>query len=214
MRRQTEHTKTQRETLESGEGMEQNAIKSVAFGGFDKQDVARYIEQISQETEKLREERDTLREQMEQLTQETAALREQVLELTDTRDRLMGEVERLTPMEADCARLKQEVANLRPAAEAHVMLREQVGAIECEARQRAAELEERAVDQMKKTTNLFREQYQLLMSTFETASAHMTAEMRKMEVSLAQLPRAMDQSGAELNRLAAVLEKAGKSDEN
>ena len=43
--------------------MEQYTIKSVAFGGFDKEDVARYIEQISQETEKLREERDALREQ-------------------------------------------------------------------------------------------------------------------------------------------------------
>ena len=32
--------------------MEQYAIKSVAFGGFDKEDVARYIEQISQETSK------------------------------------------------------------------------------------------------------------------------------------------------------------------
>ena len=47
--------------------MEQYAIKSVAFGGFDKEDVARYIEQISQETGKLREERDALREQAESL---------------------------------------------------------------------------------------------------------------------------------------------------
>ena len=53
--------------------MEQYAIKSVAFGGFDKEDVARYIEQISQETGKLREERDTLREQAESAAQEAAA---------------------------------------------------------------------------------------------------------------------------------------------
>ena len=31
--------------------MERSAIRSVAFGGFDKEDVARYIEQLSQETE-------------------------------------------------------------------------------------------------------------------------------------------------------------------
>ena len=42
--------------------MERSAIRSVAFGGFDKEDVARYIEQLSQETEKLREERDALQE--------------------------------------------------------------------------------------------------------------------------------------------------------
>ena len=42
--------------------MDRSAIRSVAFGGFDKEDVARYIEQLSQETEKLREERDALQE--------------------------------------------------------------------------------------------------------------------------------------------------------
>lgn len=200
--------------MESGVNMEQNAIKSVAFGGFDKQDVARYIEQLSQETEKLREERDALREQVDQLTRDAAALREQIWELTDARDRLEAEVERLTPMEAESARLRAEAEALRPDAEAHMMLREQVGAIECEARQRAAELEERTAGQMKCAADQFREQYQILMSTFETASAHMTAELRKMEVALTQLPRTMDQTGAELNRLAAVLDKTRKKEEN
>ena len=103
---------------------------------------------------------------------------------------------------------------LRPDAEAHVMLRGQVGAIECEARQRAAELEEHTAGQMHKALDLFRKQYQILMSTFETASSHMTAELRKMEVTLAQLPRTMDQTGVELDRLASALEKGtdAKSD--
>ena len=198
---------------ESGADMERNAIKSVTFGGFDKQDVARYIEQLSQETEALRGERDALREQADSLTREAAALEEQIGALNDAKDRLAAEVDRLTPFEAEAAALRSEVERLRPDAEAHEMLREQVGTIECEARQRAAELEERAAAQMKQATDLFREQYQILMSTFETASVHMTAELRKMEVSLAQLPRTMDQTGVELNRLAAVLEKARKSDE-
>lgn len=79
------------------------------------------------------------------------------------------------------------------------MLRGQVGAIECEARQRAAELEERSAEKMRKATDLFHQQYQTLMSTFETASVHMTAELRKMEVSLAQLPpdHGPDRRGAE-----------------
>ena len=100
---------------------------------------------------------------------------------------------------------------LRPDAEAHIMLRDQVGTIECEARQRAAALEERTAGQMKKTLDLFHQQYQMLMSTFETASSHMTAELRKMEVSLAQLPRTMDQTGKELNQLASTLERADHS---
>lgn len=187
--------------------MEQYAIKSVAFGGFDKEDVARYIEQLSQESGKLREERDALQERLNQAEQETAALREQLQELTEAKEHLETENRRLAPMEAEAARLKDQLEALRPDAEAHVMLREQVGTIECEARQRAAELEERTVGQMRKATELFRQQYQVLMNTVETASSHMTAELRKMEVSLAQLPRTMDQTGAELKRLASALEK-------
>lgn len=187
--------------------MEQYAIKSVAFGGFDKEDVARYIEQLSQESGNLREERNTLQERLEQAEQEMAALREQLQELTAEKERLETETQRLAPMEAESARLKDQLEALRPDAEAHVMLREQVGTIECEARQRAAELEERTVGQMRKATELFRQQYQVLMNTVETASSHMTAELRKMEVSLAQLPRTMDQTGTELKRLASTLEK-------
>ena len=187
--------------------MEQYAIKSVAFGGFDKEDVARYIEQLSQESGKLRDERNVLQERLEQAEQELAALREQLRELTAEKERLETENQRLAPMEAESARLKEQLEALRPDAEAHVMLREQVGTIECEARQRAAELEERTVGQMRKATELFRQQYQVLMNTVETASSHMTAELRKMEVSLAQLPRTMDQTGTELKRLASALEK-------
>lgn len=191
--------------------MERYAIKSVAFGGFDKEDVARYIEQASQEAAKLKEERDALQEQAENLRQENAALQGQVQDLTAAEETLKAEVQRLAPLEAETVRLREQLEALRPDAEAHAMLRDQVGTIECEARQRAAELEERTVGQMRKATDLFRQQYQLLMSTFETASSHMTAELRKMEVSLAQLPRTMDQTGVELNRLAAALEKNSQS---
>ena len=197
---------------ESGAAMEQYAIKSVAFGGFDKEDVARYIEQISQESGKLREERDVLQERLDQAEQEAAALRDQLQTLTETKERLGAENQRLAPMEAENARLKEEMEALRPDAEAHVMLREQVGTIECEARRRAAELEERTVGQMRRATDQFRRQYQVLMNTVETASGHMTAELRKMEVALAQLPRTMDQTGVELNQLAAALEKTDRSE--
>ena len=194
--------------------MERSAIRSVAFGGFDKEDVARYIEQLSQETEKLREERDALQEKADCLEKEADELKTQVQDLSKAKEELSAEVARLAPLEKENAQLNEEVEALRPDAEAHVMLRGQVGAIECEARQRAAELEEHTAGQMHKALDLFRQQYQILMSTFETASSHMTGELRKMEVALAQLPRTLDQTGVELDRLASALEKGAdaKSD--
>ena len=62
--------------------MERSAIRSVAFGGFDKEDVARYIEQLSQETEKLREERDALQEKADCLEKEADELKTQVQDLS------------------------------------------------------------------------------------------------------------------------------------
>ena len=46
------------------------------------------------------------------------------------------------------------------------------------------------------------------MSTFETTASHVTGELRKVEVNLSQLPRAMDQAGTELNELAARLDSS------
>ena len=68
------HFIKQRKNAESGADMEQNAIKTVAFGGFDKEDVARCIEKLSQETDAVRSERDALQEQADRLTQEEAAI--------------------------------------------------------------------------------------------------------------------------------------------
>ena len=102
---------------------------------------------------------------------------------------------------------------MRPDAEAYAQFRERIGAIECEARKRAADLERDAAQKMRQTMEEFRKQYQVLMSTFAAASAHATSELRKVEVNLSQLPRVMDQTGAELNELAALLEKEGKTED-
>ena len=121
-------------------------------------------------------------------------------------------LEPLKPLEAEVARLTAEVNALRPDAEAYAQFRERIGAIECEARKRAADLEIATAAQLRRTLDLFREQYQVLMSTFESTAAHVNGELRKVEVNLTQLPRAMDQAGAELNHLAATLEQAGNSE--
>lgn len=194
--------------------MENYPIKSVTFGGFDKQDVIRYIEQATQQAaaaqQTLQDENENLRKQAEALSAELSTLRAQVSSLSAERDRLQEalsresvsrqQLEALKPLEA-------EVARLRPDAEAYAQFRERIGAIECEARKRAADLELATVNQLQKTVDLFREQYQTLMNTFESTASHVNGELRKVEVNLTQLPRAMDQAGTELNELAARLER-------
>ncbi len=197
--------------------MENHTFKSVAFGGFDKQDVIQYIEQSAKEAsavqEKLQQENDSLRTERESLADKVAALEKQLEALTAERNSLAARLEQesaarqaLESTKPELERLTAEVEKLRPDAHAYAQFRARIGAIECEARERAANLEASTTAQLQRTVDLFRAQYQTLMSTFETTASHVTGELRKVEVNLSQLPRAMDQAGTELNELAAQLD--------
>ena len=194
--------------------MDNYPIKSVTFGGFDKQDVIRYIEQTAAAQQTLQTENENLRNQVADLSAELSALRAQISSLSAERDQLQETLSQESASRQQLETLKpleDEVARLRPDAEAYAQFRERIGAIECEARKRAADLEQATINQLQKTVDLFREQYQTLMSTFESTASHVNGELRKVEVNLTQLPRAMDQAGTELNELAARLERSKES---
>lgn len=206
--------------------MENNTFKSVAFGGFAKQDVINYIEEAAREAtaqqERLQQENDSLRTQLEDLRTQLEQAQSEVQELNARREQLESALARETAARTELEpfkpeteqltlekeRLKKEVQALRPDAEAYAQFREQIGAIECEARKRAADLENETVSRLERITADFRRRYQELMTTFDATAAHVTGELRKVEVNLTQLPRAMDQAGKELEALAAELERA------
>lgn len=197
--------------------MDNISFKSVPFGGFDKQDVVRYIEQASEKAaaaqRELQEENASLRAQNAGLEDRIAELERAIEKLTDERDSLQSDLrvesarrkklEPLRPLEDETARLREEVERLRPDALAYAQFRERLGAIECEARKRADDLEAGAEKQMRQAAEAFRSQYQTLMGSFETASAYMISELRKIEVSLAQLPHAMDKTTSALEALTS-----------
>ena len=204
--------------------MENYAFKSVAFGGFDKQDVIHYIEQTAKEAAAVQE---RLQKENEDLQTEADSLRTQVRELqtrleteTALREQAQSELEQertarqgLEAFKPEAERLAAELERLRPEAEAYAQFRDRVGDIECDAHKRAAELEASTTARLRRTVELFRAQYVTLMSSFESTASHVTAELRKVEVNLSQLPRAMDQAGTELNELAALLDRSTKKEE-
>lgn len=206
--------------------MENYSFKSVAFGGFDKQDVVRYLEQSSEKAaaaqRELETENEALREEAEKRTAELETLRRELEELTAQRDQLQrrletesaarADLEPLRALEQDLARITAERDALQPDAEAYARFRERLGSIECEARKRADDLEKESAAQTRRTLEAFRSQYQRLMSDFEAAAGHVNSELRKIEVTLSHLPRALDQTGAELNELASRLEKTPEKD--
>ena len=200
--------------------MDNYSIKSVTFGGFDKQDVIRYIEETAKAAAATEKE---LQEKLEQLIVENNELRSRLdsteKELASLQTRFQNLNLEYSQVKDDAAReaaarmeleplktLQEEVDRLRPDAEAYAQFREKIGAIECEARKRAADLESATIQKLQQNVDLFREQYQILMSSFESTAAHVTSELRKIEVNLTQLPRTMDQPGSELNELMNRLE--------
>lgn len=199
--------------------MEQFPIKSVTFGGFDKQDVARYIEQLAQEKQQLQAENENLRGQLEAARQEADTLLMQLQSTVSQAQQLESRVSELETVQTEAERLRgnvqalqSEVDSLRGDAETYRQAREHLGTLELEAQKRADKLENDTTAALQRVVDQFRAQYQTLMSTFDTTSSHVTAELRKMEVNLSQLPRAMDQSGADLNELASMLEKRKKGE--
>lgn len=205
--------------------MENNTFKSVAFGGFAKQDVIDYIEKTARESaavqEKLQQENESLQAEVKTLAEQLESARTQLESLQVEREQLAAMLadetarrEALEPVKPEAERLAGEVERLtaeterlRPDAEAYAQFRERIGSIECEARKRAADLEDATQAKLRQVVDQFRARYVDLMATFDTTASHVTSELRKVEVNLSQLPRAMDQNGVQLNELAAVLEK-------
>ena len=196
--------------------MESYTFKTVTFGGFDKQDVARYMEQLTREHEEalaaLQTENVALKEKNSQLEAENRSLRTQgdaqaasLSQLSAQAEKLLEEVAALRDYPEKYEALRTEADGLRRDAEAYVEFRNRIGNIECEAQQRAAKLEADTQAQLRRMAESFRAQYEALTGTFDAAAAHVTAELRKVEVNLTQLPRSLDGVGRELEQLDAIL---------
>lgn len=196
--------------------MESYTFKTVTFGGFDKQDVARYVEQLTQEhnaaLSALQEENAALREKTTRLEAENRSLRTQadaqaasLSQLSAQAEKLLEEVAALRDYPEKYEALRAEADSLRKDAAAYVEFRNRIGNIECEAQQRAAKLEADTQTQLRRMAESFRVQYQALTGTFDAAASHVTAELRKVEVNLTQLPRSLDGVGRELEKLDAIL---------
>ena len=210
--------------------MENNTFKSVAFGGFDKQDVINYIEKtakaaaaeqekLQQENERVKLENETLQKELAELKVQLNTIQGQWASVGAQKEKLTVELaqetalrQELETLKPEAERLAEEVEHLRPDAAAYAQFREKIGAIEFEARKRAADLEEATQLKLQKIVDEFQQQYAQLMSTFNSTAAYVNGELRKVEVNLTQLPRALDKNSVELKELAAVLERANKTE--
>ena len=204
--------------------MENKTFKSVTFGGFDKKDVVDYIEQSSQEhasaIEKLQQDGEALRAEKEALFQQASAWKAQLDAQTAALEQLQGrqaqlesENAALPELRRTVERLTEELQSAQPDAEAYRAIKTRIGDMECAARKRAADLEASTNARLNKLVTDFRSKYQDLVTTFDSTSGYVTAELRKVEVNLTQLPRALDQMDADLKALDSVIKDQNKPEE-
>lgn len=178
--------------------MEIKNFRSVTFGGFDKEEVIQYIQKTAQESTDAQE---ALSRENGQLREENEALKKRLdFSLREQEDSARQEAEKLREK---IRGLTAELEELRPQALSYREVRAQVGDIECQARRRAGELESATTARLNALVSDIQRQYQDMAGAFDATAAQVTAELRKIEVGLSQLPRAMDQTGKELGELLA-----------
>lgn len=204
--------------------MEKHVFKTVAFGGFDKQDVAGYIERVSreytdhmeradQDRENLQKENQSLRERVRDLTAQTEEqstqieeFKTQIEELKTALEQAARKTEYLTGQQAEVETLRARLRELEPQSESYRQFRNRIGDIECDARRRAAEIEDATNEKLRRIADKVRERYQSMSATFGAASAGIAEELRKMEEGLSCIPQSLEQMGAELQSLDDTLQ--------
>ncbi|MBQ3103911.1 MAG: hypothetical protein IJC58_06465 [Oscillospiraceae bacterium] len=203
--------------------MENTTFKNSLFGGFNRQDVIDYIESASRkssetiaaleaEVASLQDERAALTEERDSLSAELDALKAQLSALTEERDSLacsLGEAKSLgesfaaglEEANASLAAANEELSLLRPQAEEYAKVKEHISGIELDAKRRADEAESSVRTRLNVFLSEVQKQYASLVSSTNTAVTHASSELRKLEVTLSQLPLAFDAGKTELEKL-------------
>ena len=151
-------------------------------------------------------EADQQREQLRELEAENSLLKEQVEELESRMAALRHEKERLTQLELDAHHRSDELLEQTQAQADEIIAKAQARGAEIEARAQAQA--DALLAETRKQIGASVEKCKELLRSCETVAAHVSGELRKMDVAVAQLPVGMDHLKRGLAELMAP-EKEG-----
>ena len=144
-------------------------------------------------------ESDRQKERLQELEAENRALKEQVQTLESRTEDLRREKERLTQLELDAHHRSDELL-AQAQAQADAVLAE-ANASGAEIRSQAQTQADALLEESRKQIAVSVEKSSELLRSFETLSAHVHGELRKLETLVAQLPNGVDQLKSSLNEL-------------
>ena len=136
-------------------------FKTCLFGGFDREDVVSYIEQLSRESseriEELEKENEALRQKGQNMEGELLLMREQFLtrsEQAKQSEELQAETlrlrEQVAALQAQLATVREESAALRAQAADYQSLRDHIADIEISAHRRTEEFRAAAIAHLRR----------------------------------------------------------------
>lgn len=205
-------------------------FRNAALGGFNKQDVLDYLEQVSKENSQQQQ---TLRQQLDEAQERCTQLSAQADQLTAQIQRLEGENQRLeqengqmlaqleqakTQSNSLCAQLSQaqsdqsalqtQVDKLRPDAEAYAAVKERSAGVELDAHRRAQNVLDEANEQVRQLhrhteqwLQSVRQEYESLRTQVESTASHAAVQLEKAEDSLRQVGELMERQEIALDAL-------------
>lgn len=201
----------------------ENTFKSSVFGGFNRDDVIRYIEKTSLEN---KEHIETLEQENDGLCRENADLRTEASSAAQERDRLADANRELSAqidalksaadeaaaqisslraqadaLEQEKAELLTQIAHLQPQADEYAAVKSHISEIELSARQRADTLESSTRSQLCALIAACRKQCDLVTSTLNTTCENLSGELRRLDASVTQLPSAFNTLRKDLDDL-------------
>lgn len=201
----------------------EHTFKGSLFGGFNRSDVTKYIEQtaleakdridaLEKETDGLCRENSDLRTQLDSVTAARDRLSDSFEDtlkqhngtkaaLIDTQAQLSAAREKLAALEREKTALQAEVARLQKTADEYASTKAHISEIELQARQRADELEERTRRQLSELLDTCRRRCEEVTSVLNTSCASVSSELKKLDASVVQLPAAFDTLHAGLEDL-------------
>ena len=126
----------------------QKPIRGTLFGGFNKKDVAGYIEELSKKSGEYKAESEQLRERCDELETYSQTIGELQDCFDNTKRELDDAYAEIEQLKAEIARLKDEntalsseLESIKTDAETYKVAREQLVTLELDANRRAVELE-------------------------------------------------------------------------
>ena len=204
----------------------ESTFRKAVFGGFNRQDVTDYISRMAAEhrerLEQLEKDLASLRAQLDGKADLEQAMEELRRNYENTAQELEEErvaKEQYRRQLADSASQMEKLGHFQRQAEEYSGVKEHIADIELEARRRAdgmlaeakaqsaamvAEAERSVRDLRSCTANELQElyvQYQQLTAAFQTAAAHVSEELRRMDVAAGQLPLSFDKTRSKLEKL-------------